>query len=113
MIEQDDRSHTDSQGPAGEPVGVRVDGVSKTYSNLAVVDNVSLTISEGEVVCLVGPSGAGKSTLLAIVTGLMRPDSGQVRFKGVDVTNRPAERRNVGTVFQSFALFPHMSVFEN
>jgi ABC-type Fe3+/spermidine/putrescine transport system ATPase subunit len=80
---------------------------------VVAVEELSLTVEPGEIVCLLGPSGAGKSTLLNLMTGLIRPDVGRIEFGGRDVTDLPPERRGVGAVFQSFALFPHMSVFDN
>ena len=101
-----------SQGDAPQR-GVVVDRVRKTYGPVVAVEDLSLTVSEGEIVCLLGPSGAGKSTLLNLMTGLIKPDVGRIIFAGRDVTADPPERRGVGAVFQSFALFPHMSVFDN
>lgn len=111
----------ESDAPGGEPQsfgnaferGVVVDGVRKTYGPVVAVDDLTLSVSQGEIVCLLGPSGAGKSTLLNLMTGLIRPDVGRIFFAGRDVTSEPPERRGVGAVFQSFALFPHMSVFDN
>ena len=93
--------------------GVVIDGVRKTYGSVVAVENLSLSLAPGEILCLLGPSGAGKSTLLNLMTGLIRPDVGRIEFGGRDVTDMPPERRGVGAVFQSFALFPHMSVFDN
>jgi spermidine/putrescine ABC transporter ATP-binding subunit len=83
------------------------------YEQFLAVDNVSLTISSGEFVTLLGPSGCGKSTTLRIIAGLMKPISGSVFFAGRDVTSANAADRNIGMVFQSLALFPHMTVAEN
>ena len=92
---------------------VGVHGVAKTYGGATVLDEVSLEMRRGEFVALLGPSGCGKTTLLRIVAGLVAPDRGSVRIDGRDVTGLPAHRRNLGVVFQSYALFPHLSVAEN
>jgi spermidine/putrescine ABC transporter ATP-binding subunit len=83
------------------------------YTEFLAVDNVSLTIGSGQFVTLLGPSGCGKSTTLRIIAGLMKPTSGAVLFGGRDVTGINAADRNIGMVFQSLALFPHMTVAEN
>src|SRR6201996_6822855 len=83
------------------------------YDQFLAVDNVSLTIGSGQFVTLLGPSGCGKSTTLRIIAGLMKPTSGSVLFAGRDVTGVNAADRNIGMVFQSLALFPHMTVAEN
>ena len=83
------------------------------YDQFLAVDNISLTIGSGQFVTLLGPSGCGKSTTLRIIAGLMRPTSGAVLFAGRDVTVANAADRNIGMVFQSLALFPHMTVAEN
>ena len=83
------------------------------YEQFLAVDDVSLTIGSGEFVTLLGPSGCGKSTTLRIIAGLMKPTSGSVLFAGRDVTAASAADRNIGMVFQSLALFPHMTVAEN
>ena len=87
--------------------------VSRHFGHVRAVDDVSLEIAEGEFFALLGPSGSGKTTLLRIVAGLERPDRGQVLFEGQDATRREARDRRVGFVFQHYALFRHMSVFEN
>jgi sulfate transport system ATP-binding protein len=79
----------------------------------AALHDVHLTIPDGELVALLGPSGSGKTTLLRVIAGLDYPDEGQVLFDGVDAVEKPVQNRNVGFVFQHYALFRHMSVFEN
>lgn len=86
--------------------------LEKTYDGPAVRD-VSLTLAEGEILCLLGPSGCGKTTLLRLVAGLEPPDRGKVFFQGKEVTRMPPHQRHFGLMFQEFALFPHKSVFEN
>ncbi|WP_261663978.1 ABC transporter ATP-binding protein [Deinococcus sp. Marseille-Q6407] len=87
--------------------------LSKHYGQTAAVNDFSLDVANGETLALLGPSGCGKSTLLRMVAGLERPDSGQIRMAGQDVTREPPEARGVGMVFQDYALFPHLSVLDN
>jgi iron(III) transport system ATP-binding protein len=93
--------------------GVVFDRVSKRYGKLTVVDEVSFTVSPGELVTLLGPSGCGKTTTLRMVAGLEPVTSGRIAIGGTDVTLRAANERDVSMVFQSYALFPHMTVLEN
>jgi spermidine/putrescine transport system ATP-binding protein len=87
--------------------------VAKSYGGLAVLDGFSLRIAEGEFLTLLGPSGCGKTTLLRLLAGFETPEAGEVLLDGQCVNRLPPERRNVNTVFQSYALFPHLSVFDN
>jgi spermidine/putrescine ABC transporter ATP-binding subunit len=80
---------------------------------VVAVDDLSLQVAPGELVSLLGPSGCGKTTTLRIIAGFVEPDAGRVRIKATDVTDRPPERRDIGLVFQSYALFPHMTVEAN
>jgi putative spermidine/putrescine transport system ATP-binding protein len=100
----------DSPQPAAD---VRLESVRKTFGDIVAVDDVDLTIEQGEFFSLLGPSGSGKTTLLRIIAGFERPDAGRVHLRGIDVTSRPPYARQVNTVFQDYALFPHMSVQEN
>ncbi len=95
------------------PPALELDGVTRRYGSTAAVDDLSLSVSEGEFFTLVGPSGCGKTTTLRLVAGFEAPTSGTVRFGGRDVAGVPPEDRDVGVVFQSYALFPHMTVAEN
>jgi putative spermidine/putrescine transport system ATP-binding protein len=90
-----------------------LEGVSKRYGNSLAVERVDLEIGQGELVALLGPSGCGKTTTLRIVAGFIEPSAGRVLIGGRDVTRLPPYARNTGMVFQSYALFPHMSVAEN
>lgn len=92
---------------------VKLSGTTKTYGNLHAMDAVDLEIRPRELFTLLGPSGSGKSTVLRAIAGLVSIDAGQILIKGQDVRNVPTYRRNIGMVFQSLALFPHMSVFDN
>ena len=92
---------------------VVLDGVTKRYGQATAVDRVSLTIQPGEFISLLGPSGCGKTTTLRMIAGFEQPDAGDIRISGRSVLNMPPYRRDVNTVFQAYALFPHMSVAEN
>ena len=92
---------------------VELVGCVKSFGSVRAVDGVSLQVAEGELVSLLGPSGCGKTTTLNIIAGFATVDAGRVLIDGEDVTDRPAHLRGLGVVFQSYALFPHMSVFEN
>ncbi|MFH1155372.1 MAG: spermidine/putrescine ABC transporter ATP-binding protein PotA [Pseudomonadota bacterium] len=95
-----------------EPI-VSLRNISKHYHNLTVLDDFSIDIYPGEFLTLLGPSGCGKTTVLRIISGLENCDSGDVIINGINHNAVPASRRDVNTVFQSYALFPHMTVFEN
>ena len=90
-----------------------VEDLSVRYGATLAVDGVSLPIEPGEVVALLGPSGCGKTTLLRVVAGFVRQAKGRVRVDGAPIDHLPANQRNVGIVFQNYALFPHMTVAEN
>ncbi|MDR1507706.1 MAG: ABC transporter ATP-binding protein [Treponema sp.] len=92
---------------------VVIEGTSKLFGDFKALNNVSLTIKKGEFFSLLGPSGCGKTTLLRIIAGFESPDSGTVTFDGADVLCLPPNKRQANTVFQNYALFPHLTVFEN
>lgn len=94
-------------------VAVELRGVSKRFGTVTAVDDVSLAVRPGEFLTLLGPSGCGKTTLLRLVAGFEFPDAGTIFLDGQDVGTVPPHRRNVNQVFQSYALFPHLSVWEN
>ncbi|MEN3312001.1 MAG: putative spermidine/putrescine transport system ATP-binding protein [Actinomycetota bacterium] len=104
--------------PAAHPlsaaeIDVRLEGIRKTYGDVVAVDRVDLEIPTGEFFTLLGPSGSGKTTTLRLIAGFERPDEGRIELGGADVTNRAPYERDVNTVFQDYALFPHMTVAEN
>jgi len=97
----------------GSPMSIQIRNLSKRFSRFTALDDVSLDIEDGELVALLGPSGCGKTTLLRIVAGLESPDAGHVIVQGEDATGLAVQRRQVGFVFQHYALFRHMTVFDN
>jgi sulfate transport system ATP-binding protein len=94
-------------------MSIEVRNLQKRFGHTVVCDNLNLDIPDGELVALLGPSGSGKTSLLRIIAGLEVPDSGSVRFQGEDATHTDVRDRNVGFVFQHYALFGHMTIFEN
>jgi putative spermidine/putrescine transport system ATP-binding protein len=98
---------------APRPPALRLHGVRKSYGPVVAVAGVDLTVEEGEFFTLLGPSGSGKTTLLRIIAGFERPDAGTIELGGRDVTSLPPHLRETNTVFQDYALFPHMSVGDN
>lgn len=94
-------------------MSIQLQGIHKTFGKFAAVRSVDLGIETGELVALLGPSGSGKTTILRIIAGLEFPDKGHVLFQNQDVTYRSAYKRRAGFVFQSYALFNHLTVFEN
>src|SRR5438270_6927559 len=92
---------------------VHLEGITKTWGSAAAVENITFAAPAGHLVALLGPSGCGKSTTLRLIAGLETPDSGTVTIAGRDVTRLPPSRRGVAMVFQSYALFPHLTVAEN
>ncbi|NLJ40748.1 MAG: ATP-binding cassette domain-containing protein, partial [Clostridiales bacterium] len=92
---------------------VNLVGISKSFGDALVLDNINLYIRRNEFLTLLGPSGCGKTTTLRIIGGFEEPTTGKVLFEGKDITNIPPYKRKVNTVFQRYALFPHMNVGEN
>ncbi|MEU9886466.1 ABC transporter ATP-binding protein [Sphaerisporangium sp. NPDC051017] len=101
------------EAPAVPRTLVGIEGVSRRFGDVVALDDVTLDIRQGEFFALLGPSGCGKTTLLRILAGFETPDSGAVTLDGADLLGRPAHRRPVNLMFQSYALFPHMSVAKN
>src|SRR6202162_2199797 len=96
-----------------EATAVRLAGVRRAYGDVVAIAGLDLEIATGEFFTLLGPSGSGKTTTLRVIAGFERPDTGRVELAGVDVTGTPPSERDVNTVFQDYALFPHMTVQEN
>src|SRR5699024_10914853 len=92
---------------------LRIRGLSKSYDDTQILKGIDLDIYDGEFLTLLGPSGCGKTTLLRLIGGFEMPDTGSMQLDGVDITSLPAEKRPINTVFQQYALIPHMSVFDN
>lgn len=92
---------------------LEIKNLSKSFDGRRVVDNLSISIPKGELVCLLGPSGCGKTTTLRMLGGFLKPDGGRILLDGEDVTDWEPEQRPAATVFQSYALFPHLSVLDN
>jgi putative spermidine/putrescine transport system ATP-binding protein len=101
-----------AEAPA-DAAHLAVRGVSKRFGQARVLEGLSISVARGEFLSLLGPSGCGKTTLLRLVAGLLTPDDGRILVGGQDITRLPAHRRNVGVVFQNYALFPHLTVAEN
>jgi iron(III) transport system ATP-binding protein len=99
--------------PDSRDAAVQLDGIAKKFGNVVALKSVSLSVGEGEFVCFLGPSGCGKTTLLRIIAGLERQNVGVVRMRGRDVSGLPPSERNYGIVFQSYALFPNLTVARN
>ena len=87
--------------------------LTKTFGQTKAVRALNLSVEQGEILSILGPSGCGKTTTLRMIAGLESPTSGEIRFNGKDITSLPARARNIGLVFQNYALFPHFDVFEN
>jgi spermidine/putrescine transport system ATP-binding protein len=96
-----------------QQINVRVANVTKKFDDVVAVDNLTLEITGGEFLSLLGPSGCGKTTTLRMLGGFEEPSAGSIYFGDRDVTNLPPHQRDVNTVFQSYALFPHLSVTDN
>ncbi len=109
----DQAQDASSPGAAAEPVIVRLAAVRKSYKDVVAVERVDLEVRRGEFFTLLGPSGSGKTTSLRLIAGFEKPDSGLIELNGADVTGLPPYDRDINTVFQDYALFPHMTVAEN
>ena len=103
----------DNAAPEAALADVRLVELTRRFGDVTAVDGISLDVARGEFFTLLGPSGSGKTTTLRLIAGFELPDGGRVELAGTDVTGRPAHARDVNTVFQDYALFPHMTVREN
>ena len=98
---------------SGGSADLLIEGVAKRFGEVVALDHVSLQVAQGELLTILGPSGSGKTTLLKVVAGFETPDGGRVTVGGADITSLPPARRDIGMVFQNYALFPHLSVAAN
>ena len=94
-------------------VMLEISNICKSYGSVSAVDNVTFSVNQGEIICILGPSGCGKTTLLRLVAGIDNADSGTVKFGGITISDLPSQLRGFGLMFQDLALFPHMNVFGN
>lgn len=92
---------------------LKLQNIKKSYDGTTVLDGISLEIPDGEIVSILGPSGCGKTTLLNMILGITEPDSGSIEFNGEDITDSPMEKRGFNIVFQDYALFPNLNVYQN
>ena len=106
-------ARADETAPAAAAPAVRLTGIRRTYGDVVAIARLDLDIAEGEFFTMLGPSGSGKTTTLRVIAGFERPDAGTVELQGADVTGTAPSQRDVNTVFQDYALFPHMTVREN
>src|SRR5580704_18821888 len=113
MIAEPDSAPPGASDPAGALAAVSVAGLRKRYGDVTAVHDLDLAIGAGEFFTLLGPSGSGKTTLLRMIAGFERPDAGRIELGGRDVTSLPPNMRDTNTVFQDYALFPHMTVGQN
>ncbi|HSL56517.1 MAG TPA: ABC transporter ATP-binding protein [Acidimicrobiales bacterium] len=110
----DERSAVDGRGPStGSDAVVEIDHVSKRFGDFVAVHEAHFSIARGEFFSMLGPSGCGKTTTLRMIAGFEQPTTGAIRLEGDDVSRTPPHKRNVNTVFQHYALFPHMSIWDN
>ena len=101
------------QEPVDSGPAVRIEAVTKSFGHVVAVDGIDLEIGDGEFFAMLGPSGSGKTTVLRMIAGFEQPTSGRIHLGGKDVTGVPPFARDVNTVFQDYALFPHMTVLQN
>ncbi|MHA1213221.1 MAG: ABC transporter ATP-binding protein, partial [Candidatus Heimdallarchaeota archaeon] len=92
---------------------IQVKNISKKFEDSIAIEEISFDLNDGELLTLLGPSGSGKTTVLRLIAGLIEPDIGDILVDGVNISTTPTEDRNIGFVFQSYALFPHLTVIEN
>ena len=92
---------------------IEIKNVCKSFGEKCILNNINISVKQGEFLTLLGPSGCGKTTLLRMIAGFGQPDSGEILINGTDITEMPPHERPVNTVFQRYALFPHLDVYEN
>ena len=92
---------------------IEIKNVCKSFGEKCILNNINISVNQGEFLTLLGPSGCGKTTLLRMIAGFGQPDSGEILINGTDITEMPPHERPVNTVFQRYALFPHLDVYEN
>ena len=92
---------------------LQLQNLSHQFGNIRALNQLSLQVDSGKILTLLGPSGCGKTTTILLIAGLLKPSSGKIIIDEQDITSLPPEKRNIGMVFQSYALFPHLNVFEN
>lgn len=102
-----------NSGNSATEMIIELKNIKKSFNKEPIIENLNLKIENGQFVTFLGPSGCGKTTILKIIAGFLKPDSGQVFFNNQNITNLPPHKRNINTVFQSYALFPHLNVFDN
>src|SRR6185437_13925517 len=108
-----DASATSSGTSMETAPAIKLRGLRKTFGTVVAVDDLDLAVGTGEFFAMLGPSGSGKTTVLRMIAGFETPDAGTIELDGVDATKLPPFRRDVNTVFQDYALFPHMTVAQN
>src|ERR1700757_4313090 len=113
MVPTPASSRTASGSVPAKEAAVRIVGLHKRFGDVVALGETDLTVRPGEFFTLLGPSGSGKTTLLRLIAGFEQPDGGTIELGGTDVTRTPPYARDVNTVFQDYALFPHMTVAEN
>src|SRR5690606_15899854 len=105
--------HSTPRSAGGAMPKLLIDGLSKRYGNVTALEPTQLAVEKGEFLTLLGPSGSGKTTLLQLICGLVERSSGRLFIDGVDQSDTPVHQRDIGLVFQHYALFPHLTVAEN
>src|SRR5689334_18918666 len=110
MWNEDEKTQEPASVSSEREIAASVQNISKSFGETSVLNNVTFDVAKGESLVLLGASGSGKTTILRIIAGLEQPDSGKVFLQGNDVTDLPARERNVGVIFQDYALFPLMTV---